>query len=345
MIDPSVRLYRALLQLYPSDFRHEFGGLMAQCFRDLCREAESRGGPGRILAVWLRLLPDLALSLMREHLDSRRQRKGIMNAPLTTIDRYQVAEKIGEGSASSVFRAFDPRRGADVAIKQLKAAAELGSDAYAQWCERLEHEADVLARLDHPAIPKLYARGQSDAGPYLVMEYVAGRTLLQCLEEQAGFLDEASLVQWGIQACAILSFLHTHQPEALLFRDVKPSNLIVNAAGAVRLLDFDITAAYTAGQSYECIGTAGYAAPEQYSGHAEPRSDLYALGASLHHLATRIDPREETKQRPFTFAPPRSVNPALSQAFAVVIQRAVAYEVEERFPSAAHMQAALEACL
>jgi serine/threonine protein kinase len=344
VIDPSVRLYRALLRLYPPEFRAEFGGPMAQCFRDLCRAADSQGRPRRLLGVWLRLLPDLALSLAREHLDSRKKRRGIMTTPFAAIDRYQIKAKIGDGSIASVFRAFDPQRGAEVAIKLLKPAADSGPESHTQWGSRLEREAEVLASLDHPAVPKFYASGQTDAGPYLVMEYIPGRTMLQCVEENEGFIDESSLIQWGIQVCAALSFFHTHQPEALLFRDLKPSNLIVDDAGTVHLLDYDITTAYIAGQTYEGIGTEGYAAPEQYSGHEEPRSDLYTLGATLHHLTTRIDPRQETKHRPFTFAPPRSVNPALSKAFAAVIQRALAYEVEDRYPTAAQMQAALKAC-
>ena len=341
MIDPATRLYRALIYLYPADFRREFGDQMAQCFYDLSRTALNHNR----VALWAHLLTDLAFSLTREHFDHWIRRRTRMNTPLADFAGYRVQAQIGDGSVSRVFRAFDPRLKAEVAIKQLKPAAELGTETLAQWQAWFEHGAAILAGLDHPALPKLYASGRTAAGPYVVMEYIPGSTLLERIEQSEGFLDEHDLIQWGIQACAALTFLHTCRPQAFLFRDIKPSNLIVADTGTLRLLDFDITAAYIDGQNYECIGTPGYAAPEQYAGHAEPRSDLYALGATLHHLATRIDPREETKTHPFSFAPARSVNPALSKSFAAVIERAIAYEVEDRWPSAAEMQAALEACL
>ena len=268
-----------------------------------------------------------------------------MNAHPTAIDRYQLKAQIGEGSVSSVFRAYDPERGAEVAIKLLKAKEDLAPESYTLWQDYLQREANVMTALDHPAIPKVYQHAQTQAGDYIVMEYVEGRTLLEIMESSEGFLEESAIIQWGIRVCEVLDYLHTSQPEPLLYRDVKPSNMILDEAGRFHLLDFGISVPYAAGHTYECIGTQGYAAPEQYQGHEEIRSDLYALGAALHHLATRIDPREETQRRPFTFAPVRSINPALSKPFAAVIQRALAFEIEDRFPGAAEMGAALAACL
>jgi len=344
MIHSSFKLYCALLQLYPPRFREEYASQMAQCFRDRYREAEKKGGPACIFAVWLWALPDLVASLIQEHIESRKPRKVMMNAIPAAIDRYQLKARIGEGSVSSVFRAFDPERGAEVAIKLLKANDDLAPGSYAHWQEHLQREANVLTALDHPAIPKVYQHAQTQSGDYLVMEMIEGRSPLQIMESCEGFLEEGAIIQWGIQTCEVLNYLHTSQPEPLLFRDVKPSNMIVDEGGRFHLVDFGTSVPYIAGHTYEGIGTEGYAAPEQYQGHEEIRSDLYALGAALHHLATRIDPREETKHRPFTFAPPRSINPALSKPFAAVIQQALAYEPEDRFPNAANMRAALEAC-
>ena len=345
MIDSSFRIYRALLRLYPVEFREAYASQMAVCFRDMFREAEQKGGPIRLLTIWPWALSDLAVSLIKEHLESLKLRKMIMNAFPAVIDRYQLKARIGEGSVSSIFRAFDPERKAEVAIKLLKTKDDLGPESYTLWQDCFEREANVMLTLDHPAIPKIYQHAQTQSGDYLVMELIEGRTLLEILEAREGFLEESTIIQWGIQACEVLNYLHTIQPEPLLFRDVKPSNLIVDDAGRIHLLDFDISVPYIAGHTYECIGTEGYAAPEQYQGHEDIRSDLYALGASLHHLATRIDPREETKHHPFTFAPPRSINPALSKPFAAVIQRALAYELNDRFQSAAEMRAALEGCM
>jgi serine/threonine protein kinase len=268
-----------------------------------------------------------------------------MNAFPAALDRYQLKALIGEGSVSSVFRAFDPELKAEVAIKLLKSKDDLAPETYILWQDYLQREAAVMTALDHPAIPKVYQHAQTQAGDYIVMEYIAGPTLLQIMESSEGFLEEGAIIQWGIRVCEVLDYLHTSQPAPLLYRDVKPSNMMIDEAGQFHLLDFGISMPYIAGHTYECIGTEGYAAPEQYQGHEEIRSDLYALGASLHHLATRIDPREETQHRPFTFAPVRSTNPALSKPFAAVIQRALAYEPEDRFPSAAEMGAGLAACL
>jgi serine/threonine protein kinase len=208
----------------------------------------------------------------------------------------------------------------------------------------LQREVDVLAAFDHPAIPKAYGWVQSEAGAYLVMDYIPGPSLLQVLEQREGFLPEQEIIAWGIQACEVLDYLHTRQPDPWLFRDIKPSNMILDEQGGFHLVDFGTGVTYTPGRCYECIGTEGYAAPEQYQGGEEPRSDLYALGATLHQLATRIDPREETRRHPFTFAPPRSINPALSKEFAGVIQKALSYELEDRCSSAAEMESALKAC-
>lgn len=343
MTTRSEHFYRRLLQLYPQEFRDEYAGPMAQCFHDMVQESIRMDGTMSMVKVWLRVLPDFTRSLVREHFESRWMRRDMMNGMPKAIGRYQVKVQIGDGSMSTVYRAYDPVRKKDMAIKLLK--PQEPDPASLRWADYLQREVEVLNGLDHPAIPKAYGFFQSEAGAYLVMDLIKGQSLLDVLGQSQGFLPERDILRWGSQVCDVLTYLHTRKPQPLLFRDVKLSNLILDENWEFHLIDFDLTVPYSPGQTYEKIGTEGYAAPEQYAGCEEPRSDLYGLGAALHQLANRIDPREEVKHRPFTFAPPRSINPALSKAFAAVIQKALAYEPEDRFPSAAAMQAALEACL
>lgn len=340
----SERFYRTLLRLYPAEFRSEYGRLMAQCFHDLCLDAARADGQVGLLKVWLRVLPDFTLSLIREYLDSWGRERAAYAIP-GVIDRFQVKAQIGDGSVSRVYRAYDPDRKVEVAIKLLKRGEPEPDGPAGLRFEDLVREMEVMGVLDHPAIPKAYGCYQSDAGAYLVMDFIPGRSLLEVLAQREDFLPEREIISLGIRTCEVLGYLHTRRPQPMLFRDVKPSNLILDENGGFHMIDFGISVPYASGQGYEGIGTEGYAAPEQYGGCEEPRSDLYALGATLHHLATRVDPREETKRRPFTFAPPRRINPALSEGFSAVIQKALSPDLEERYPSASAMRAALEACL
>ena len=284
MIARSNWMYRKLLRLYPARFRDEYAFPMAQCFRDMCLEAARTGGSRGVLRVWLRVFPDFARSLVREQIDSRWGKEGIMSAYPRVIDRFQVKAQIGDGSVSRVYQAYDPDRKRDVAIKLLKPQESGQTDSARPMVMDLQREVDVLAAFDHPAIPKAYGWVQSEAGAYLVMDYIPGPSLLQVLEQREGFLPEQEIIAWGIQACEVLVYLHSRQPDPWLFRDIKPSNMILDEQGGFHLVDFGTGVTYTPGRCYECIGTEGYAAPEQYQGGEEPRSDLYALGATLTSL-------------------------------------------------------------
>jgi eukaryotic-like serine/threonine-protein kinase len=155
-----------------------------------------------------------------------------------------------------------------------------------------EYEANLLRRCSHPGIPRFGARFAERGHELLCMERVEGPTLEQVLTSRGGPCREAEVAQWGRQICDILLCLHRQQP-AVVFRDLKPANLMLDLHGRVRLIDFGIACEpyYESPLPVPCYGTPGYAAPEQYRGLQEPSSDIYGLGATLYQLLTACDPQ------------------------------------------------------
>lgn len=206
--------------------------------------------------------------------------------------------------------------------------------------KNFEREANLLATLEHPAIPKIYDYFTQNDRSYLILEFIDGKDLEAVMVDTPGHFPEAQVISWAVELCDVLSFLHRHSPEPIIFRDMKPSNVMIDARGHVILVDFGIAKTFQTGQKGTMIGTEGYSPPEQYKGEAGPLSDIYALGATLHHLMTRRDPRLEA---PFSFAerPIRSINPSVSIEFETVINTALQYNPENRFPSAEVMKEAM----
>ena len=173
--------------------------------------------------------------------------------------------------------------------------------------QNFEREANMLATLNHPSIPRIYDYFTQDDRSYLVLEFIHGKDLETVIGDANGFLAEDQVISWAIQLCDVLSFLHAHKPDPIIFRDMKPSNVMINQNGDVVLVDFGIAKTFQSGQKGTMIGTEGYSPPEQYRGEATPLADVYSLGATLHHAITRRDPRLEP---PFSFAerPVRRIN-------------------------------------
>jgi len=203
-----------------------------------------------------------------------------------------------------------------------------------------EREANLLATLNHRAIPRIYDYFTHNERSYLILEYIDGKDLEAIIDETPDFLPQETVVQWALELCDVLHYLHSHEPDPIIFRDMKPSNVMVNQHGHIILIDFGIAKPFETGQKGTMIGTEGYSPPEQYRGEASHLADIYALGATLHHLLTRHDPRLEA---PFSFndRPIRQLNPAVSPQLEAVIFKALAYEPEDRYQSAAEMKAAL----
>ncbi|MCJ7624467.1 MAG: PQQ-binding-like beta-propeller repeat protein [Anaerolineaceae bacterium] len=206
--------------------------------------------------------------------------------------------------------------------------------------KNFEREANILVTLSHISIPKIFDFFSQDNRFYLVLEYIRGKDLDVILDEADRFLPIEQVLSWAIELCDVLEFLHSHLPEPIIFRDLKPSNLMINNQNRVVLIDFGIAKNFETGKLGTIIGTEGYSPPEQYRGQATHKADIYSLGATLHHLLSRRDPRLEP---PFSFSerPIQDTNPSVSDELEAIIERSLQYNPEDRFNSVREMKAEL----
>jgi outer membrane protein assembly factor BamB len=258
--------------------------------------------------------------------------------------RYQILETRNVGGMAVLYRARDLKFEKATRICAVKEMYNSAPDPRLRelTIQSFDREANVLASLSHPAVPSIFDFFSEGNRMYLVMEFVEGKDLDEYIEESTEPLPQEKVVEWAIQVCDVLSYLHNHKPEPYVFRDLKPSNIMLNQHGKIMVIDFGIAKVFQRGQRGTMIGTAGYPPPEQYRGVAEPRGDIYALGATMHHLLTKRDPRMEP---PFSFHehPIRSINPQVSEALDQIVMKALEYDIEKRFASAEEMKQALEA--
>ena len=257
--------------------------------------------------------------------------------------RYQIEGTVGIGGMSVVYQGRDLRFRDVVRACAIKEMYQSAPDSNTRLfnLKSFEREAGLLATIQHPAIPKVYDFFEENGRVYLIMELVPGHDLETVLDEARGPLPEERVARWAVQVCDVLSYLHSREPDPILFRDLKPSNAIVTPDDRLVLIDFGIARTLERNdRKGTMIGTEGYSPPEQYRGVAEPRGDLYALGATLHHLLTNSDPRLQT---PFTFQerPIRQFNPAVSPELEAIIAKALEYEAVNRWESAEAMKQAL----
>ena len=275
-------------------------------------------------------------------------RESEMNVQLTPgatlVNRYVIQDVIGVGGMGSVYRARDLHFPSVVKLVAVKEMINRASDPLVRKTivQNFEREANILATLNHLSIPRIYDYFSEDNRSYLVLEFIHGKDLEAIINETSGFLTEERVLGWGIELCDVLSFLHAHKPDPIIFRDMKPSNIMVNPSDHIILVDFGIAKPFQVGQKGTMIGTEGYSPPEQYRGEAGPLADIYALGAALHHALSRRDPRLEP---PFSFGerPLRKINPAVSVELEAVINTALQYSPDDRFHSAEAMKEALVA--
>jgi eukaryotic-like serine/threonine-protein kinase len=272
-----------------------------------------------------------------------------MTTPRLLSERYELGEVLGYGGMSEVHRGRDTRLSRDVAIKVLR--ADLARDP--QFQMRFRREAQNAAALNHPAIVAVYDTGevQSDFGPlpYIVMEYVDGQTLREIVKT-TGPMTQQKVIEVMADVCAALDFSHRHN---IIHRDVKPANIMINRAGAVKVMDFGIARALGEGQNVTqtaaVIGTAQYLSPEQARGEAvDARSDVYAVGCVLFELLTGEPPF--TGDSPVAVAyqhvredprAPSALNASISPALDAVILKALSKNPVNRYQSAAELRADL----
>jgi serine/threonine protein kinase len=275
-----------------------------------------------------------------------RQATGMLPANRMLQDRYLILKKLAQGGQSAVYLVADTLDGSkQYALKEMS-ESELSPAEKAQALADFQREADMLRLLNHPALARVYGTFVEETRHYMLMEYIAGRTLEAALAEAGKPLPEAEVVAWGIALCDLLAYLHRQDPQ-IIYRDLKPSNIILKPDNTIKLIDFGIARFQQTGQSKDtvCLGTDGYAPIEQYSGKTEPRSDLYALGATLYHLLTNQVPAAAPTRIADTvsFVSPRTHNPALSPEVEAVLLHAMEVHLTKRYVDADEMREALQA--
>lgn len=269
-------------------------------------------------------------------------------------NRYKVLELIAQGGMGAVYKCSDTRlAGRLCAVKETRIDPTLSPAQLKQMQEQFKREATTLATLDHPNLPKVSDYFSSGGRHYLVMDYVAGQDLLSLLKSrpagQPGMPVEQVLA-WADQLCAALHYLHTQNPP-ILHRDIKPANIKLADSGLVKLVDFGLVKWMAPDDNstitvIQGLGTLAYTPLEQYggdTGHTDPRTDIYALGATLYHLLTGQPPASAKERflRPDSFVQPQRLVPDLPRHVAEAILRAMAMHPHDRPTSVAEFQALL----
>src|SRR5512137_2581617 len=264
--------------------------------------------------------------------------------------RYRIRERIGQGGMGNIYLADDLRlEGRRCALKEVEHDRTVPSKLFKEARQQFLHEATVLARLDHPNLPKVsdfFSLGPRD---YLVMDYIPGkdlRTLMMEVKQKKTFLNETDILSWSNQLADALSYLHQQDPP-LVHRDVKPSNLKITPNGVLKLVDFGLVKALVPDEMTITVlqgrGTILYTPLEQYGGdglHTDIRSDIYACGCTLYHLLTNTPP-VDARQRflhPESLPLPRKLNPAISLRTERAILSAMELHPDDRPGSAEELR-------
>ncbi|MDQ2715494.1 MAG: protein kinase [Chloroflexota bacterium] len=262
--------------------------------------------------------------------------------------RYRIMQLIGKGGFGAVYKASDERFSAQrvVAIKEMS-DAQLNPNEKARAIQDFRHEANLLVPLSHPNLPNVSDFFEEDGKAYLAMEFINGRSLEKVQEDAGGTVDERTAMGWALQLCNVLNYLHT-RPQPIIFRDMKPSNVILDQDGQIKLIDFGIARIFKAlvTKDTTLLGSQGYAPLEQYGrGQSDARSDIYALGATLYDLLAGQLPADAPMRRvhPQIFVPPRQLNSRISPATEAIVLKAMADEPGDRYQSAAEMYQAIVA--
>jgi serine/threonine protein kinase len=273
---------------------------------------------------------------------------GALVAGVLLGNRYRIVHLIGKGGFGAVYKATDERFQSrrTIAIKEMS-DGQLNPAEKAKAIQDFRNEAGLLVELSHPNLPMVSDFFEDGGKVYLVMEFIEGKTLETIKQESGGKLDTTLVMGWALQLCEVLHYLHT-RPQPIIFRDMKPSNVMVTADGRIKLIDFGIARIFKAAGTKDTtlLGSHGYAPLEQYGrGQSDARSDIYALGATLYELLTDELPADAPSRRvhPDLFIPPSQLNPKISPEIEAIILNAMADEPQNRYQSAADMYQAIVA--
>ncbi|MBQ7203386.1 MAG: serine/threonine protein kinase [Eubacterium sp.] len=256
----------------------------------------------------------------------------------TVIDgKYEILSKVGQGGMSVVYLALNRKAMKQWAIKEVRRDGVKDFEVVKQ---SLVAETDMLKKLSHPNLPDIVDIIENDDSFFIVMDYIEGKPLSKRIEE-SGPQPEEYVIEWARQLCDVLDYLHTQTPP-IVYRDMKPSNVMLKPDGSVCLIDFGTAREYkgTNIQDTTCLGTIGYAAPEQFGGQGETdaRTDIYCLGATLYHLVTGHSPAEP----PYEMHPIRYWDERLSPGLEAIILKCIQKDPNDRYQSCAELKYALE---
>ena len=252
--------------------------------------------------------------------------------------KYEILKMIDKGGMSIVYLVMDTHLNKNWALKEVRRDDIM---EYTEVRHNLMVETEMLKRLDHPNLPRIVDVIEEPGVIYIVMDYIEGRTLKDILIEY-GAQPQEDVIEWGKQLCDVLNYLHTRKP-AIIYRDMKPGNVMLKPEGGVVLFDFGIAREFKERnlEDTQCLGTPGYAAPEQFGGmgQTDQRTDIYGLGATLYHLVTGKPP---SGVYPFEMKPIREINPRLSSGLEEIIIKCTKNNPNERYQNSAELMYALQ---
>ncbi len=251
--------------------------------------------------------------------------------------KYKILNEIGHGGMSVVYMAINEKANKTWAVKEVRKNGVLDYEAVRQG---LIVETNMLKRLKHKNLPSIIDVIENEDAFLIVMDYIEGKSLADILAEE-GAQPQEFVIEWAKQLCDTLEYLHTRTP-AIIYRDLKPANIMVKPDGNITLIDFGTAREYKEKNIADttCLGTVGYAAPEQFGGmgQTDARTDIYCLGATLYHLITGNNPSDP----PYEIRNIREINPALSSGLEKIITKCTQRNPDDRFQSCAELAYALE---
>jgi serine/threonine protein kinase len=314
-------------------FRKDSMTLSAPLFCDRC------GAANRVQALFCRVCGQALVASSGGTISTTLT--GLLSRQHVLKQRYVILGQAGRGGFGAVYKASDTQFGNRlVAIKEMS-QSNLDAQELREASEAFKREALMLAGLTHPNLPRIYEQFTDGGRSYLVMDFIEGETLeahLTGLGSKRLPIDRA--LDIALQLCSVLHYLHTRQPP-IIFRDLKPANVMLTPGGHIYLIDFGIARHFKPGQSRDttALGSSGYAAPEQYGrAQSTPAADIYALGATLHQLLSGDDPSES----PFHFAPLRLQNQPALQGLDTLVMSMVSVNIAQRPASVATVKQELE---
>jgi len=256
-------------------------------------------------------------------------------------DRYRIIKPLGKGAMGQVYHARDMSNYKTVVIKEFdlcETSCLKEDDAKDLFLK----EVEFLKKFNHPGLPEFYEYFSLDSAQYIVMEFIDGKTLEEIIDSSKKPVNEEKAVKWTIELADILDYLHNSFNKPLVYRDLKPANIIITYANKARLIDFGISRYYDPDKNTDTLrlGSPGYAAPEQYKGGGQtgPQADIFSLGVILFQLLTCYDPSE----RPFKFPPLKELNPRVSDELAKIVEKAINLKPLNRYISAKDFKDTLE---